>query len=309
MIVTLGESLVDVIGDKAYVGGSPLNVAMAASRLDSSVAYVGRISSDEYGKQILDRLIEDLVFFEPRLCNTEKPTSSSKAIVQASGDVSYSFSFDGTAAMSTTSDDILLGFESIADLEYVFTGSVALACEPCGSAIEDVISGLDDDVVVFIDPNVRVSAAKDMEKLKQRLERMFRRADVVRFSSDDIEALYGDVEDGWVAERMANLGVGNLIITRGRHGSSWYCGDLVLNEPAMEVDVVDTIGCGDTFDGSILHCLDRLGYHENRQLGENEIRKILKFAALAATENCRRKGCNPPRLGDCRELDEIESSL
>ncbi|MGX8679599.1 MAG: PfkB family carbohydrate kinase [Sphaerochaetaceae bacterium] len=307
MIVTVGESLVDIIGGKAFPGGSPLNVAAASSRLDSSAAYVGRISSDSYGKQILDMLIDDIVFFEPRLCNAAERTSSAMAVANEKGDVSYTFDFDGTASVNVTASQIRSGFESIADLQFLFAGSVSLALEPCGTSIEEVVLGLDEDVVVMLDPNVRTSVSSDMSSLRARIERLAARASVVRFSSDDIAALYPGFSDEQTAGRMSELGVKNTIITRGSKGSSWYSDGMVFFEPAIAVKPVDTVGCGDTFDGAVLHCLDRIGFCRRDELSDENIRRILRFATVAATENCLKSGCNPPHLCDSEELEKIDS--
>lgn len=297
MIVTLGESMIDFIGSEAFLGGCPLNVSIATSRLGSNVAYIGKISSDEYGIRILNKLIEEIIFFDPSICASPLPTSYSRATVGAGGDVSYEFNFTDTASMSVTREEILEGFKMIVDLDYVFIGSVGLTLDPSATEIEGVVDTLAPEVILFLDPNVRPVLVGDWDAYRSRIERILHRADVTRFSSEDLKALYPDLDEEQAVGRIFSLGARNLIITRGSEGSSWFVdGKAVCSCPSGKVKVSDTIGCGDTFDGAILHSLEKLGYHKTRTLTVEEIGRILKLATAASTVNCTRAGCNPPRL-------------
>ncbi len=303
MIVTVGESLVDIVDGKVHPGGSPLNVAVATARLESSAAYIGRISADEHGKRILGMMIENLVMFDPAICGCQETTTKAEAIVDERGDVSYRFSLRGTASISTTAAELRSGVELALDMKYLFAGSLGLMLQQSGKAIIEFIDGLDPEVVVFIDPNVRLSALEDMASYLGRLEKALRRAEFCRFSSEDIRALYGDIDEKRFVSRVLGLGVPNLIVTRAADGASWYTAEgKRFDQESFKVDVVDTIGCGDTFDAAILHSLDVMGYHEKRSLDGNQIKRILRFASAASAENCKRSGCNPPSLKELEGL-------
>lgn len=297
MIVTVGESLVDIVDGKVYPGGSPLNVAMAAARLESSAAYIGRISSDEHGKRILGMMIENLVMFDPAICSCPQATTKAEAVVDGRGDVTYRFSLRDTASMTTTAAELRAGVELALDMKYLFAGSLGLMVQQSGEAIVDFIEGLEPEIVVFIDPNVRLSAMEDMASSLGRLEKALRRAGFCRFSSEDIRALYGEIDEEAFVSRVFDLGVSNVIVTRAADGASWYTADgRRFDQESFKVDVADTIGCGDTFDAAILHSLDVMGYHEKRSLDGSQIKRILRFASAASAENCKRSGCNPPAL-------------
>ena len=65
MIVVCGEALIDLVpvpvGDEqAYLpraGGSSYNVAIGIARLGSTAGYLGRISTDHFGRLLRDRLV------------------------------------------------------------------------------------------------------------------------------------------------------------------------------------------------------------------------------------------------------------
>ena len=61
MIVSLGEALIDFISQKdlefkGFPGGSPMNTSVAISRLGVPCQFLGRISNDMFGNQLIDHL-------------------------------------------------------------------------------------------------------------------------------------------------------------------------------------------------------------------------------------------------------------
>jgi fructokinase len=57
-IVSVGEVLWDVIGDKEYLGGAALNFAAHASRLGHTVFFVSAVGKDERGRRVFERMEE-----------------------------------------------------------------------------------------------------------------------------------------------------------------------------------------------------------------------------------------------------------
>jgi fructokinase len=57
-IVSIGEVLWDVIGDKEYLGGAALNFAAHAARLGHDVFFVSAVGKDERGRRVLARMAE-----------------------------------------------------------------------------------------------------------------------------------------------------------------------------------------------------------------------------------------------------------
>ena len=89
----------------------------------------------------------------------------------------------------------------------------------------------------------------------------------------------------------------NLLITRGENGSTWLTRDIRVDCPAFIAgSVVDTIGCGDTFDGAVIAYLQRNDLIASlEKLGRSDIETMLDYASKAAGLNCLFEGCNPPR--------------
>jgi fructokinase len=73
----------------------------------------------------------------------------------------------------------------------------------------------------------------------------------------------------------------------------------VLSVPTPKVQVVDTVGAGDTFSGATIQQLLHHGLESKtalEQASDQVLRGALEFAAKAAAINCTRAGCNPPTL-------------
>ena len=64
MIVVCGEALIDMVtgGDgtrRPTPGGGPFNTARALARLEVPTAFLGRFSTDEFGRMLADQLAAD----------------------------------------------------------------------------------------------------------------------------------------------------------------------------------------------------------------------------------------------------------
>src|SRR5207249_11191814 len=90
--------------------------------------------------------------------------------------------------------------------------------------------------------------------------------------------------------------------TRGIKGAqAWHreAGPVEVQAPA--IDVVDTIGAGDSFQAALLFALRAIGRIKTAplaQLKANELRRALSFASICAAFTCGRAGADPPRQSD-----------
>jgi fructokinase len=67
--------------------------------------------------------------------------------------------------------------------------------------------------------------------------------------------------------------------------------------PALAVEVVDTVGAGDTFQAALLAQLSRTGRLSRGALeamDSGAVRELLRFAAAAAAVTCSRQGADLP---------------
>ena len=308
MIACVGESLIDRIGDKCLIGGCPFNVAVAASRLGAPVTFFGKVSSDEFGLSILERMIDDGVLFDPQSCNAEQPTLCSKAVIGEDGKATYSFDYEQTAACSMTEAELSASFANEGDINLVFFGSISLLMEPMASAIVPAMRSISTKPAWFLDPNVRPSMVKNPDAYRKMILDLAAESDIVKVSDEDLDYLFPSLGLDDAEKKMAGICRSNLIVTRGEKGSSWYTKSFRTDCPAFNAgigEIVDTVGCGDTFSGAVIAYLDRNNLiGQLADLSRSDVEAMLDYASRAAGLNCLFEGCNPPRrVGNEDELE------
>jgi fructokinase len=105
--------------------------------------------------------------------------------------------------------------------------------------------------------------------------------------------------------RMAlDAGVRLVVVTRGGEGVLAATATLALELPALKIDVVDTVGAGDTFQAALLSYLGEQGLLTRAALNALEapaLQAALDFAGRAAAITCSRRGADMPRLEEVRD--------
>jgi fructokinase len=78
---------------------------------------------------------------------------------------------------------------------------------------------------------------------------------------------------------------------------AWHSHAGMVSVKAPRVDVVDTIGAGDSFQAALLYALHRMGrIHSLANMQATDLHTALAFAAYCAAQTCRRSGADLPRL-------------
>jgi fructokinase len=89
-----------------------------------------------------------------------------------------------------------------------------------------------------------------------------------------------------------------VVVTRGGAGAVGFSASATVQMPPVAVDVVDTVGAGDTFQAALLTWAaetGRLTPAALAQLDEVAMREALGFAARAAAITCGRRGADLPK--------------
>jgi fructokinase len=295
-----GEALYDlwIDGDGALhgrPGGGPFTTARTVARLGQPVAFLGRLSRDRAGAALARMLAEDGVRLEATV-RTDAPTTLALADIGAGGDAHYSFYERGTAAPGLRPADALARLPDAVGILHV--GSLGLALEPIGTALEAVVERLAGRALVVLDPNVRPWVIAHPAAYRHRLERMLVHADLVKVSEEDLAWLAPGVEPV-AAARGLLTGRGRVaLLTRGAAGATVVTGAEAVDVPAAPARVVDTIGAGDAFAGGILAFWAREDL-DRAALGDlDRVVAAARFAALVAARTCERPGALPPRLAE-----------
>ena len=300
MIVVGGESLIDLIVGadgrvEAIPGGGPYNVARTIGRLGHSVAFLGRVSTDRFGRVLLDRLAADGV--DGRLVqSTHAPTTLAVAELDGSGAATYHFYLEGTAAPGL---DGAGGAEALpAGLRALHVGTLGLVLEPMATTLEGLVARANDDVVVMVDPNCRSSATPDPAALRNRVQRLAARADVVKVSREDLSFLYPGTHADAAVARLLVAGPSAVLVTDGENAVRVAVPGTAFKLPVPRITVVDTVGAGDAFGGAFLGSWIGRGLGRTGLADADALRPSVEFAIRVASETCRRAGAEPPTAAE-----------
>ena len=296
MVVVCGEALIDLIrtdegAERAAPGGGPFNTARALGRLGVPAAFLGRLSDDEYGRELARLLVADGVTLELAAIGSE-PTTIARAAVDGDGVADYRFELAGTSAPNLTR--AMLPRRLTADVKALHVGSLGLVIEPMASALIDLVEREHGGRLVMLDPNVRPGLIPD-HAYRKRLLRVIALSHVVKGSEQDFAWLYPGTDHREAAHRVIYAGARMVVVTRGAGGAfaATRAGDVIAKAP--RIDVVDTIGAGDAFGAALLAWL-----HDNGKLGvdlhmgRDDLQAALDYANLAAGITCSRAGADPP---------------
>jgi fructokinase len=145
-------------------------------------------------------------------------------------------------------------------------------------------------VPVIFDPNVRPSIESNRDTYRAAVERWIDVATIVKLSEDDLSFLYGDKSDDVISSWLSR-GVSIVVVTRAEQGLRAYSKGSVIEVPAVRVNVVDSVGAGDTI-GAVL--VEGVLVHGIAGMVGETLRSVLQRAAKAAAITCSRAGANPP---------------
>jgi fructokinase len=304
MILVCGEALVDVLvtpdrgpdAVKARCGGAPFNVAVGLARLDVPAAFLGGISTDPVGAKLLAVLQDEGV--ETRFVRqSDAPSMLALAGVAADGSATYSFPVRRGADKLLPDPATILAEKAKFGCA-VFSSYLAFH-EETAATFRDLARALNPGTVICLDPNVRLALLPDPARWKAGLEAFLPNVDILKISDEDIRNTYGpDASPVALADEWLKRGGATVVVTRGAEGASVYThGNSEIAVAAPSVDVVDTVGAGDSFLSGFLasfhHAgrLNREGLHDLLQL-----RLATDFAVAAAAISCQRHGADLPRL-------------
>ena len=293
-----GEVLIDILPTGPVVGGGPANTAKALARLGHDVHFIDGISNDAYGQSARTELLNDGVNLDLALAS-DKPTCTATVTLDTAGGASYEFLIDGTATFDFNSSWLPDPYRYQPQVLHI--GTLVTMIEPGASALYDWAMSVAELAPIVFDPNIRPSVQPDRYLYEAAVEKWAALSAVIKVSDDDLAWLFPDQSIDDVANRWINDGVFLVVVTQGANGLMGYTAEGRVEVPGVKVDVVDTVGAGDTVGAIVVEAMLAHGLVELRG---DILRGVLTRAAAAAAITCSRKGAQPPYK---HELPMIEA--
>jgi ribokinase len=241
----LGNSLSQV------PGGKGLNQAVAAQRVGAKVAMIGAVGNDAFGRELLSVLeregIEQSIAVADR-CNTgtaiiELADNGENRIVVVPG--------ANAQVDPTRVRDSLTALSERFEIGVVLVqGEIAL--DATASALE---FARELGATTILNPAPMREFTKDiLENVDYLVPNEFEARDLVSQSDTRLDSMLDCVE---AANTILDLGVRNVIVTRGEKGAVWANANGSGQAAAFRIVPVDTVAAGDAFCGTFAAALNR----------------------------------------------------
>lgn len=302
-ILVCGESLVDLVPVhdgpllSPKLGGGPFNVAIALGRLGAKVSFLSRVSTDPFGEQIVTSL-RDAGVDVSWVQRGAEPTTLAMTTLADDGSAQYSFYADGTTDRLVQDPGHLPD-----DVTTLSFGTLSLLYEPGASMYAALLHRAHAaGKLTMLDPNIRPAAIDSTsgditaDGFRRRFKTWLPAVDILKVSEDDSHWL-GLGPEGTTVDDWIGTGVTAVVMTRGGDGLSVFTASGETIVPGVAVDVVDTIGAGDTVHGALLDFLENESIVTSgslREMSKEDWERALRFAARAAAITVSRPGADPP---------------
>ncbi len=303
MILCCGEALIDMIptvntageaGFTPHAGGAIFNTSIALGRLRTQTGFLSGLSTDLFGEQLRTALAGSNVDTSLTI-SSNLPTTL--AFVQlTNGHATYTFYDENTAGRQLDPANL----PDIPDaVSALYFGGISLISEPCANFYAALAVRESAKRVIVLDPNIRSSFITNEATYRARLDRMMAHADILKVSDEDLNWIIpGTMALTEKVEQIRALGPSVVILTRGGAGASALGpSGTMVNVASRQVEVVDTVGAGDTFNAGVLAKLSEDGHMSKAALAEisdTQLELALGHGARVAAITVSRSGANPP---------------
>ena len=296
--LVIGESLIDVVGDARYAGGSPMNVAVGLGRLGHPVHLATWIGRDDDGRLLAEHLATSRVEVVSGSDGADH-TSTAQVHFDNGGSASYVFDLEWRLPAAFVKD----GATPVPVVAH--TGSIGAARRPGVTDVMTVMERLAGQTTISFDVNIRPQTIGPLDDVRPLAERFVGLADIVKASDEDLNWLYPGVTPITSARRWASGGTGTerpaiVICTKGADGVTAITRSGEIDVPAPVVEVADTVGAGDAFMAGLLHALwgmNLLGPAARqalRGIDVETLRRAVDVATQVAAVTLARPGADPP---------------
>lgn len=237
---------------RAYVGGTPLNIAVGAQRLGVSTALLTGISTDGAGRRIR-------AFLEREGVGTqwlfEKPGTNMNAFLLS---MQPPDAFEPVIYQTMTADLHLSAADAraanIPQARALLLTSVGMSAEPARTATltaAEIASA--HGVSVYVDVDYKPEQWPDADSFGVTMRTLLRLADVAIGTEAEIGAAGNRPDADSAARRLLPLLREAVIVKRGGRGATLFTKDgSTHNAPVFPAEVVNTFGAGDAFAAGVI---------------------------------------------------------
>ena len=297
-IICLGELLVDMFPSEtgkrlsevpAFIpkpGGGPANAAVAAARLGTESAFIGKVGKDSFGEWLVDTLAQEGVNVKGARFDEEARTTMAFIAKPDVNTAEFVFYRNPGADIRLTPAELDRGL--LSNTRCLHFGSLSLTHEPARSATREAIEiASRSGALISYDINYRPSLWESTTEAIAQAQAMLPLVDMVKLNDDELHLLTGSRDLETAPGVILDRGPAICIVTMGPEGSHFCTSKASGTIPPFTVETVDATGCGDAFIAGLLSRMVSGGNWQDN-IGSDSMMSALRFAnavgALTATK-------------------------
>jgi fructokinase len=252
IIVGLGEILWDIFPDGPRFGGAPANFACSVAGLANDswpVAMVSAVGNDELGQRALDA-IKDHNVQDQMINQLEYPTGTVLVQLDATGHATYEFASDTAWDHLNWNDRLeLLAKRTVA----VCYGTLGQRSAVSRQTIQQFLKATPATCLRIFDINLRPPYWSE-QVILESLEP----ANVIKLNEDELPVLAQILnltgsDRELLDQLLERCDLQTAVLTRGSLGALLVSHDGSFSDiPGQDVNVVDTVGAGDSFTAAVV---------------------------------------------------------
>ncbi|MFN0292801.1 carbohydrate kinase family protein [Pedobacter helvus] len=282
--ICFGEILWDNLPSGRLAGGAPMNVAYHLRKLGVDALLISRVGGDDAGKELINFVSS--IGIPPNHIQTDHEQSTSEVLgeLKANNEMVYTITYPTAWDFISLQDDLIT---QVAAADVFVFGSLAARNEISKNTL---LALLEHAKFSVFDVNLRAPHYS-----RETVSTFLSKADFAKLNENEIMIL-GEwftaekEENAIVNALMQQFKLSEILITKGAEGGTYYGIKETINYKAEKVEVVDTVGSGDSFLAAFL----------SKKLAGEEIKNCLDFASKLAGFVTSQKGACP--IYDINEL-------
>lgn len=271
-VVGIGEALWDVLPSEKKLGGAPANFAYHAGRLGYDAIAISAIGQDALGDELLEKLNQKkLEYLMPRV---DYPTGTVQVTVDEKGIPSYEIKQHVAWDYIPYTSEM----DAIArECKAVCFGSLAQRNRESRTTIARFLDTVSEDCLKVFDINLR-----QQFYTRDIIEESLHRCNILKINDEELDII-GPMLCKDKQQLIRDYQLLMLVLTCGTEGSYIFTPDEESFLPTPKVDVVDTVGAGDSFTGAFVASL----------LSGKSIREAHQAAVEVSAFVCTQAGAMP----------------